>query len=110
MGNQIFLTSPPSNVCAAICRMRYNLPNRMVTETGRGYFAVYYVKSVARWKMLLKDIWQLTNVLLKRRVTLSRYRQAVTQQCEYGLKTRSRPLERSRLKGKPHTAPVTLIR
>ena len=56
--------------------------------------------------MHLKDIWQLTGVLLRRRVILKRSRQAVTD----GVKIRSRPLEHSRQKDRRLSAPVTLIR
>ena len=77
--------------------------------TGLGFFAAYFAKLTVRWKMHLKDIWQLTSVLLKRRVTLRRYKRAVTQQSGDGLKIRSRPMELSRPKGRRHTAPVTSI-
>jgi hypothetical protein len=60
--------------------------------------------------MHLKDIWQQTSILLKRHVTLRRYRQFVTQQCGDGLKTRPRPFDRSRLKARRHSAPGMLIR
>jgi hypothetical protein len=76
-------------------------------ETGLGFFVAYCAKLTARWKMHPKDIWRLISVLLKRRVILSRYRRAVTQQCGDGLKTRSRPMEHSRPKDRRHTAPVT---
>ena len=92
---------------AATSRMPYNPRFNRGMEIGHAYFAAFFAKSNGRWKMLLKDTWQIISVLLRRRVTLSRYRRAVTPQCGDGLKTRARPFERSRRKDSRLTAPAT---
>jgi hypothetical protein len=60
--------------------------------------------------MHLKDTLQLINVLLRRRAIVKRSKLAVIQQCGDGLRTRSRPFERSRLRGNKPFWPATLIR